>query len=237
MLMEEAHALGLNVADLIAAEARRPEAAPTVAAYVETIRPTFTAATAATYAPYWRLAVARLGDRRLVEVTVVDLAALVTEAADRARQRRPGSTGRASRESCVAAMRALFVRATAAGVVAANPAAALTKPRRSRSRRRALVDRELAELIDAVRTTSHDPDLDLLVVRFHLESGARREGALNLRVGDLDPTRATVWLREKGDSEREQPDSPSLVALLKDHADGRGRGDDDVQVLRTVRDR
>ena len=128
MLMEEAHALGLNVADLIAAEARRPEAGPTVAAYLETIRPTFSAATAATYAPYWRLAAARLGDRRLVEVTEVDLAALVTEAADRARQRRPGSTGRASRESCVAAMRALFVRATAAGVVAANPAAALTKP-------------------------------------------------------------------------------------------------------------
>jgi hypothetical protein len=29
--------------------------------------------------------------------------------------------------------------------------------------------------VDAVRTTSHDPDLDLLLVRFHLESGARRE--------------------------------------------------------------
>lgn len=72
-----------------------------------------------------------------------------------------------------------------------------------RSRRRALDDREIAQLIDAVRTTSNDPDLDLLVV--HPETGARREGALNLRRRDLDPDRATVWLREKGDSEREQP--------------------------------
>jgi hypothetical protein len=36
-----------------------------------------------------------------------------------------------------------------------------------------------------VRTTSHDPDLDLLIIRFHL-AGARREGALNLRLRDLD---------------------------------------------------
>jgi integrase len=56
-----------------------------------------------------------------------------------------------------------------------------------------------------VRTTSQDPDLNLLLVRFHLESGARRDGALALRVRDLDPRRGTMWLREKFGSEREQP--------------------------------
>jgi hypothetical protein len=40
-----------------------------------------------------------------------------------------------------------------------------------------------------VRTTSQEPDLDLLLVRFQLESGARSEGALILHLGDLDGVR------------------------------------------------
>jgi integrase/recombinase XerC len=213
MLLEEAHALGLDLADLIAADTVGAARMPTVRAYIEAIAPTFSPATAATYRPYSRLAVARLGDRRIADITVEDLTAVVDAAAARAQRCRPGSTGRASRESCVAALRALFRRAATAGLILVNPAAALTKPRRVRSRRRALDDHELAEVIDAVRTTSRDPDLDLLVIRFHLESGARRQGALNLRRRDLDPKRATVWLREKGEGEREQPVSPSLVEL------------------------
>jgi integrase/recombinase XerC len=103
-----------------------------------------------------------------------------------------------------------------------NPAAALRKPLRTSSRRRALDDRALTDLGDAVRATSTDPDLDLLLVRFHLETGARRQGALNLRRRDIDPARCTVWLREKNDTEREQPASPSLVALVLAHAHDRG---------------
>lgn len=103
----------------------------------------------------------------------------------------------------------------AAGHLTADPAAVLAKPRRTRSRRRALDDREVAELADAVRLTSRtsrDPVLDLLLVRFHLETGARRQGALNLRHRDLDTRRCTVWLREKHGDQREQPVSPSLLA-------------------------
>lgn len=73
-----------------------------------------------------------------------------------------------------------------------------------------------------MRTTSGDPDLDLLLVRVHLESGARPEGALNLRLRDVDDHRATAWLREKFGAEREQPISPSLVGLLTRHAAARG---------------
>jgi integrase len=233
MLLEEARALGLDLADLIAADTAGAHRMPNVRTYIEVIAPTFTSATAATYRPYWRLAAARLGERRLVDITVQDLVAVVDDAVARAQRCRPDSTGRASRESCVAALRALFRRANDAGLITVNPAAALIKPRRVPRRRRALDDHELAEVVDAIRTTSRDPDLDLLLMRFHLESGARREGALNLRRRDLDPKRATVWLREKAASEREQPVSPSLVALLVQHADARAADDVDGAVFRT----
>jgi integrase len=235
VLLGEAHALGVGLADLIAAGTAPEVPLPTVRAYIETIAATFTPGTSRTYRPYWRLATALLGDRRLDVVALSDLQAVVDDAVQRARSRRPDNTGRASQESCVSALRALFARAAAAGLVTANPTLALTKPRRARSRRRALDDGELAELIDAVRTTSNDPDLDLLLVRFHLESGARRQGALNLRRRDLDTRRATVWLREKGGSEREQPVSVSLAALLERHATGRGATAPGDVVFRTAR--
>lgn len=81
--------------------------------------------------------------------------------------------------------------------------------------------------------TSADPDLDLLLVRFHLESGARREGALNLTLDRIDTHRCTVWLLEKFDAKREQPISPPLVAALEDHASGRGACSGEHPVLRS----
>lgn len=234
VLLEEAHRLGLDLRDLIAAAGDLDDRVPTLAAFVDSIAATFTPATAATYRPYWRLTTTHLGDRHLHDIDLDDLTPVVDAAVQRAQRSRPGSTGRSSKETCVAALRALFARATAAGLVTANPAAALSKPRRARSRRRALDDNELAELISAVRTTSRDPDLDLLLVRFHLESGARRQGALDLRCRDLDQRRATVWLREKGDTEREQPVSPSLVTQLARHVAGRCLARPDDTVFRTA---
>jgi hypothetical protein len=113
---------------------------PTVAAFIDDIALTFTARTAATYRPYWRLAAERFGDRPVDDVHLVDLADVVADAVDRAKRNRPTSTGRASQETCIAALRALFARAAACGLRAGNPAAALTKPGRTRSRRRALDD-------------------------------------------------------------------------------------------------
>lgn len=49
----------------------------------------------------------------------------------------------------------------------------------------------MAELADAVHLTSCDPALDLLLVRFHLETGARRQGALNLRADYLATRRSS----------------------------------------------
>mgnify|MGYP001180920100 CR=1 FL=1 len=223
VVLEEARALGLDLADLIAAADGHP-AVPSLAAFVAEIESTFTPGTAATYRPYWRIAVVLHGDRRLSDLGVTDLHLVVEAAAERARCNRPGSTGRSSREACVAALRSLYQRAVVAGLLTANPAASLTKPRRTRPRRRALDDVEQAELVDAVRATSSDPALDLLLVRFHLETGARRSGALALRRDDLDERRAKIWLNEKGGA-REQPVSPSLLAELQRHHTDRAHED------------
>lgn len=208
VLLEEAKALGIDLGDLLAAAGTATAAMPTVASYVASIASTFTPVTAKTYGPYWRLLVAHLGQHRLAEVTSVDLTAMVDAAAARAQIHRPGSTGRASRESCVAALRAVFSRAADAGVISGNPAAALIKPRRAPSRRRALTDDELTDLIDAVRTTSNDPDLDLLLVRFHLESGARHQGALNLRHRDLDGDRSPSGSERRATANASNPSLP-----------------------------
>ena len=168
LLLEEARALGIDLDDLVAT-ATGVAKPITVAAWIDEIAPTFGPSTAATYRPYWRLAAGLLGDRYLAELTTADLAAVVDAAAERARSHRPDSTGRASRETFIAALRAVYSRAMDAGHISTNPAAALRKPLRTTSRRRALDDRELTELADAVRATSTDPDRDLLLIRFHLD--------------------------------------------------------------------
>jgi integrase/recombinase XerC len=159
VVMAEACELGLSIDDLVAAAASLGlhRAPITVAEYLDTIAGTFSAGTAATYGTYWRLAIDRFGDRPLGEVSVDDCAAVVAEAACRAHQHRSASDGRSSSENCVSALRALFARAEQAGLIATNPAAAVRKPRRGRSRRRPLEHRELTELIDAIATTSRDP--------------------------------------------------------------------------------
>jgi hypothetical protein len=129
---------------------------------------------------------------------------VVVAAAERARKKRPGSDARSPRENCVAALWALFERARRAKYVFESPAAELNKPRRLTSRRRGLDEQELAETIEAVRMTSRDIELDLLLVEFHLVSGVRQEGALNLVLDGIDDRRCTVWLQEKYGKEREQ---------------------------------
>jgi integrase/recombinase XerC len=238
ILLAEAAALGVTIDDLIAESSGAsscPSTAPTVAEYVDTVRASFSKGTAATYKSYWRLLIDRLGQRPIGSVGVDDCEAVVVDSVERARRNRPGSDGRSARESYIGALRALFARAERADLVTRNPAAQLEKPRRLPNRRRALDDGELREVIDAVRTTSQDPDLDLLLIRFHLGSGARREGALNLRLHDLDSRRSTVWLREKFGIEREQPVSPSLLRELETHSSNRGAVTADDPVLRSRR--
>lgn len=180
VVLEEACVLGVDLADLMAADSIAAAQLPTVNSYLEAVAPTFTVATARTYRPYWRLAATHIGDRRLSEVTVGNLVAVVDDAVARAQSRRPQSTGQATRESCVAALRALFRRARDAGLSAVNPAAALSKPRRDpqpppgTGRRRAWrADRRRPH--HQQRPPPRPPRAPV-----HLESGARRQGALSL---------------------------------------------------------
>jgi integrase len=239
VLLAEAESLGVSIEDLVAAAADRPQAArqaPTFAEYVTVVETVLgPGRTTESYRSYWRLAVARFGDDPIDVIGTADFDVVLADAVNRAQRARPGTDGRASRENCVAALRAVFNRAERAGLIVRNPAAALEKPRRLPSRRRALDNTELEELVEAVRTTSHDPELDLLIVRFHLESGARRLGALNASLGDLDERRATVWLLEKVGAGREQPISPSLLAALLAFAHQRGARAPEDRLLRTKR--
>ena len=56
VVLEDARALGLDLADLIAA-ADGDRTVPTIAQYVSAVDATFTPSTASTYRPYWRLVV------------------------------------------------------------------------------------------------------------------------------------------------------------------------------------
>jgi integrase len=238
VMLAELEALGLTVDDLIAASggALTPlTVGPTVAEYVPVVAASYQPRSRRTYNSYWSLLVEMCGPTALTAVTVEDLLRVAEEAARRAKARRAGSNGRASRESCVAAMRAVFTRAHKAGIVTTNPALLVDKPRRLSNRRRALSPDELDDLWNAVASTTRDPELDLLLLRFHLESGARRMGAINMRLRDIDPVRQTVWLHEKFGAEREQPISPSLLDAVVRIGEARGAvGPDDV-VLRTRR--
>lgn len=75
IVLDEARTLGIDLADLIAAE-HSGAALPTLAGYLDEIAATFTAATATTHRPYWRLAAARLGDRRLAEIMLAPVASM-----------------------------------------------------------------------------------------------------------------------------------------------------------------
>ncbi|WP_371504331.1 tyrosine-type recombinase/integrase [Allokutzneria sp. NRRL B-24872] len=70
-------------------------------------------------------------------------------------------------------------------------------------------------------TTGNDAALDTLLLRLHTETACRRGGALALRPQDLD-TQCLIFLREKGETVRWQPVSPTLMAHLVRHVEERG---------------
>src|SRR5262245_42163604 len=147
--------------------------------------------------------------------------------------RRNARGGRSAAEHLVAALRCLYRHAEADGLIteAANPARKVDKPRRLPSTRRAVADTRLAEINEIAATTGHDPELDTLLLRLHTETGCRRGGALALRPDDLDAEQCLIRLREKGETIRWQPVSPTLMARLLQHARDR-HAPKDGQLLR-----
>jgi integrase len=81
-------------------------------------------------------------------------------------------------------------------------------------------------------STGNDPELDALLLRLHFETACRRGGALALTPTDLDHDQCLALLREKGDTMRWQPVSPTLMSYLIAHTESRGGLDSGQRLFR-----
>ena len=211
--------MGLSPGDLPASPRDRA-AVPTFAAYVPVVSATVTVGTRKAYGSYWNRIVEQWGTRRLDEPTPSEIKQLVAYVRANVVPRRNARGGRSAAENLIAALRCLYKRAEDDGFIDErdNPARKVAKPRRLPSTRRAVADTRLAEINQVAAITGDDPELDTLILRLHTETACRRGGALALRPADLDPGQCLVLLREKGETVRWQPVSPTLMAGLVRHA-------------------
>ncbi|MGC5310019.1 tyrosine-type recombinase/integrase [Micromonospora zamorensis] len=215
--------MGISPADLLEAAVARPSS-PTFAEYVPVVAAAVSEGTKRAYGSYWNRVVEQWGQRRLDEPTPSEIEKLAEYVKTHVVARRNARGGRSAAEHLIAALRCLYKRAVADGFIAEsdNPALKVAKPRRLPSTRRAVADTRLAEINEVAASTGNDPALDTLLLRLHTETACRRGGALALRPVDLDPDQCLILLREKGDSVRWQPVSPTLMRYLQRHAEERG---------------
>jgi site-specific recombinase XerD len=214
--------MGISPADLVEAASERPPA-PTFAEYVPVVSAAVTAGTRRAYGSYWNRVLEHWGQRRLDEPTPSEIERLAEYVKAHVVARRNARGGRSAAEHLIAALRCLYRRAVADGFITAadNPALKVAKPRRLPSTRRAVADSRLAEINAVAASTGDDPALDSLLLRLHTETACRRGGALALRPVDLDSDQCLILLREKGDTVRWQPVSPTLMRHLQRHAEER----------------
>jgi integrase/recombinase XerC len=225
--------MGVTPEDLLAIS---PPSAPmpTFDEYIPRVASATSAGTRRLYSSYWKRVSQVWGGRRLDEPTTLDIKQLAEHIKGTATVRRNTRGGRLAAEHLISALRCLYGHAVADGLLveANNPASRAAKPRRLPSTRHALSEAQLASINRVAGTTGNDPDLDTLLLRLHTETACRRGGALAIRVGDLDTEQCLVRLREKGETVRWQPVSPTLMNHLLDHARQRGDGEPGGQVLR-----
>jgi integrase/recombinase XerC len=214
--------MGLSLDDLTAVP-HDQAAVPTFAEYVPVVSGAVSAGTRRAYGTYWNRVVEQWGARRLDEPTPSEIRQLMALVKASVVQRRNGRGGRSAQEHLVGALRCLYRQAEDDGLINErdNPARKVDKPRRLPSTRRAVTDTRLAEINQVAATTGDDPELDALILRLHTETACRRGGALALRPQDLDTEQCLVLLREKGETVRWQPVSPTLMAGLLRHAEER----------------
>lgn len=214
--------MGISPGDLVEAASDRPPA-PTFAEYVPVVAAAVSDGTRRAYGSYWKRVLEQWGQRRLDEPTPSEIEQLAEYTKAHVVARRNARGGRSAAEHLIASLRCLYKRAVADGYVAAadNPALKVAKPRRLPSTRRAVADSRLAEINSVAASTGDDPALDSLLLRLHTETACRRGGALALRPVDLDPDQCLILLREKGDTVRWQPVSPTLMSHLQQHAEER----------------
>ena len=214
--------MGLTPADLLAAPKARP-AAPTFAEYIPVVSALVSDGCRKAYGSYWNRVTEQWGSRGIDEPTPSEIRQLVQHVRANVVPRRNSRGGRSAAEHLIAALRCMYRHAEEDGLInpADNPARKVEKPRRLPTTRRAIADKRLAEINHAAATTGDDPELDTLLLRLHTETACRRGGALALRPQDLDPDQCLILLREKGETVRWQPVSPSLMAALLRYRNGR----------------
>lgn len=199
---------------------------PTLATFAPKAVELLTGRTADTYRHHIDRLVGALGDVPLDRIDPLDLERLAIAARVDALELHDARHGYGAQESFVNATRFVFACAQRSGHLRESPAVSLRRPRRRRSIRRALSADELAALFQTVVATSHDPDLDLLILAFARETACRREGILNLRLSDVQDTPSVV-LYEKFDEEREIPITAVLAKALRSHHRARTNEDDE----------
>ena len=211
-----------------------PAVMPSFAEYIDRVAAAVPAGSRKVYGPYWRKLAAAWGTRRIDEPNATQIKQFVLAIKDQVVLRRNARGGRTAMEHMVGAFRAIYAHAIDDGLMVAadNPAATVEKPRRLPSNRYALTGAQLAEINATASVTGNDPELDSLLLRLHEETACRRGGALALRLVDLNRDLCLVHLREKGETERDQPVSPTLMAALIRHVEQRGDGDEYGQILR-----
>jgi site-specific recombinase XerD len=214
--------MGLSPDDLVTAPKDRPPV-PTFAEYVPVVSAAVTDGTRRAYGSYWNRIISHWGERRLDEPTPSEIRQLMSYVKTHVVGRRNARGGRSAVEHLVAALRCLYKHAEDDGLITRdeNPARKVDKPRRLPSTHRAVADDRLAEICQAAADGGDDPELDTLLLRLHTETACRRGGALALRPDDLDPDQCLIQLREKGETVRWQPVSPTLMARLTDHGQER----------------
>jgi integrase/recombinase XerC len=214
--------MGLSPDDLTAAPRDRAPM-PTFADYVPVVSAGVTAGTRKAYGSYWNRVVEQWGSRRLDEPTPSEIRQLGAYVKTHAVPRRNARGGCGAAENLIAALRCLYRHAQDDGLIDErdNSARKVDKPRRLPSTRRAVNDARLAEINQVAANTGDDPELDTLILRLHTETACRRGGALALRPADLDREQCLILLREKGETVRWQPVSPTLMAALARHAEER----------------
>jgi integrase/recombinase XerC len=214
--------MGLSPDDLAAAPKDRAPV-PTFAEYIPVVSAAVSAGTRRAYGSYWNRVLDHWGERRLDEPTPSEIRQLMSYVKTHVVARRNARGGRSAAEHLVAALRCLYKHAEDDGLITAgeNPARKVDKPRRLPSTRRAVTDDRLAEICQAAADGGDDPELDTLLLRLHTETACRRGGALALRPDDLDSGQCLVQLREKGETVRWQPVSPTLMTRLTEHGDER----------------
>jgi integrase/recombinase XerC len=213
--------LGVSPTEFLAAADERTPA-PTFADYIPIVRDAVTDGTRHVYGSYWNRIVEHWGTR-LDEPTSTEIQQFAAHVKAHVVSRRNARGGRSAAEHLIAALRCIYRHTENDRHISAadNPARKVTKPRRLPSDRRAVPADRLAEINHIAASTGSDPALDTLILRLHTETACRCGGALALRPCDLDPEQCLIRLREKGETVRWQPVSPTLMAHLQQHAEQR----------------